>query len=191
MKKIEILCEISVRHVHLCQADLITLFGEQAEMQCVRDLSQPGQFLSDLRVDIVGPKRTICGVSVLGPTRSRTQVEVSQTDCFALGMKGVPVRDSGDLEGTPGIRLQNGDKFVDLTFGVIVVKRHVHLDPKSAEEYGLTDEQMVDLQFDGVRGGILANATVRVLPQYAPAVHIDSDEGNAVLAGKTVTIIVK
>jgi putative phosphotransacetylase len=187
----KILCEVSIRHVHLSQNDLATLFGEGATMQCVRELSQPDQYLSDLRVDIVGPKRTIGSVAVLGPVRKQSQVEISQTDCFTLGLRGVPVCQSGNLDGTPGVRLQNGDKFVDIKCGVIVVQRHVHLDPTSAKKNNLCNGELVDLEFDGPRGGILRNAIVRVHPEFAPAVHIDSDEGNALLAGGTVTVIKK
>lgn len=184
----KILCEISVRHVHLSESDLQTLFGKDAKLEQVRELSQPGQYLAVQKVDLVGPKRTIEGVAVLGPTRAETQVEIARTDCFSLGIKGVPVRQSGMLEGTPGIVLRNGNKMVELKRGVIVAHRHVHLDPKTAESNGLKDNQIVDLVFAGDRGGVLSNAIVRVHKNFAPAVHLDSDEGNAMACGAEVTI---
>ena len=175
----KILCEVSVRHVHLSKADLEALFGEGFELEHVRDLSQPGQYLSAQKVDIVGPKRTMTGVSILGPTRPETQVEISRTDCFALGIKNVPVRQSGVLAGSPGIVLQNGDKTVTLTHGVVVPQRHVHMHPDTAKKEGFEDGDLVNVVFDTERGGILSNTVVRVSDKFADAVHLDSDEGNA------------
>jgi len=186
----KILCEVSVRHVHLSEADLKALFGKDAELGVVRTISQPGQFLSDKRVDLVGPKRTITGVSVLGPLRKATQVEVSRTDCFTLGMKDVPVRGSGDLDGTPGMVLQAGDKSIELESGVIVIQRHVHITPSDATKYGFVDGQIVQVKVEGERGGILAGVVVRTGEGHLNAVHLDSDEGNALgIACSEVEII--
>ena len=187
----KVLCEVSVRHVHLSTKDLESLFGKGAKLEEVRGLSQPHQFVSAQKVDIVGPKRTIEGVSVLGPVRAETQVEVSRTDCFTLGIKDVPVRQSGFLEGTPGIVLKNGDKSIALPYGVIVMQRHVHLDPATASANKIKDGQLVDLVFGGERGGVLSNTVVRINKDFAPAVHIDSDEGNAMAASNEVTLRVK
>jgi putative phosphotransacetylase len=174
--------------VHLSAEDYRTLFGD-AEFTNVRELSQPGQFLSDKKVDIVGPKRTIEGVSVLGPARPQSQVEISRSDCFALGLRDVPVRQSGDLKGTPGITLRVGDKQVVLSEGVIVMMRHVHLDTRTAAENGFVDKQIVSIKIGGARGGILAETIVRVHDSFGPAVHLDSDEGNAMGVGNEVEII--
>ena len=174
-----ILCEVSVRHVHLSETDLKTLFGKDATLEIVKTISQPGQYLSDKKVDLVGPKRTIERVSVLGPTRPETQVEISRSDCFTLGMKDVPVRGSGDLKGTPGMTIRAGDKAVELGHGVIVIQRHVHIDPETATKHGFTDGQVVSLKIEGERGGVLAGVTVRTGKGHFNAVHLDSDEGNA------------
>jgi len=172
------MCEVSVRHVHLSEGHVRELFG-RTELTKARDLSQPGQFLAIERVDLVTEKSIIRNVGIIGPSRGHTQVELSKTDCFALGLKNVPVRMSGDLGDAGDIILRTGDKEVKVKGGVIVAWRHVHLDPKTATEFGLIDGQVVSLEFDTERGGILNNAVVRVHPNYAPAAHIDTDEANA------------
>jgi len=178
----KILCEVSVRHIHLSEADLKTLFGKDAKLEVVRKISQPGQFLSDKRVDLVGPKRTIENVSVLGPIRPDTQVEVSRTDCFTLGLKDVPVRLSGDVKGTPGIIIRAGDKTLDLKSGVIVSQRHVHIDQATAQKNGFVNGQVVSVKVESDRGGTLEGVIVRTGPSHANAIHLDSDEGNALAA---------
>lgn len=185
----KILCETSVRHAHLGKADFEALFGKDAELGVVRNISQPGQYLSDKRIDLVGPKRIIESVSILGPLRPETQVEISRSDCFTLGMKDVPVRGSGDLKGTPGMTLRAGDKSVVIKQGVIVIQRHVHIDPESAKKNGFTDGQIVKIKVDGLRGGILENVTVRTGKGHLNAVHLDSDEGNALGCGNEVKIL--
>jgi len=184
----KVLCEISVRHVHLSENDFVALYGKGAKLDVVRDLSQPGQFLSAQKVDLVGPKRVIEGVSILGPFREQSQVEISRTDCFTLGIKDVCVRQSGKLDGTPGVTLRHGDKTVALSSGVIIAQRHVHIDPKTAEQHGFTDNEIVDLVFDGERGGVLHNAVLRVHKNFANSAHVDSDEGNALACGNLVEI---
>lgn len=184
-----ILCEASTRHVHLKESDVETLYGKGATLGHVRDLSQPGQFLSDKRLTLVGPKGTMEGVAVLGPTRPDTQIELALTDCFKLGLKDVPVRQSGNVKNTPGIILRNEDKSVKLDFGVIVMQRHVHLDPATAEKNGFKDGDIVSIVLDGPRGGTFGNTVVRVHKNFAPAVHLDTDENNAMRAGNLVTII--
>ena len=186
----KILCEISVRHVHLSDAHLKVLFGKDAKLGIVRELSQPGQYLSDKKVDLVGAKRVIEGVSVLGPTRPQSQVEISRSDCFVLGLRDVPVRQSGDLKATPGLVLRAGDKAVEISEGVIVAKRHIHVDPKTAQMNNLSDGQIVSIKVGGERGGILEGVVVRVHANFAPSVHLDSDEGNALGTGNEVEIVV-
>jgi len=187
----KILCETSMRHVHLTQEHVETLFGKGAQLEVDSMLSQPGEFLCKQRVTLVGSKREIDNIAVLGPARKATQVEISRTDAFFLGIKNAPVRASGDVTGTPGIVLQNQFKHkeVKLDEGVIIAKRHVHLDPKTALENGFTDGQIVKIKFEGERAAILDNVVVRVDKDFAPAVHIDSDEANAVFAGTHVTVI--
>ena len=185
----KVLCEVSVRHVHLTKQDFQDLFGKGAKLEVVRSLSQRGQFLSDKKVDLVGPKRVIEGVSILGPLRERNQIELARTDCFALGLKNVPVCISGQLDESVGITLRVGGKEKTINKGVIVAKRHVHLDPKTADLQGLKNGQVVGIKVDGERGGLLGEAVVRVHDEYTPAVHIDTDEGNALGVGNEVTII--
>jgi putative phosphotransacetylase len=184
----EILCESSMRHVHLTAEDLETLFDAGAVLEFERALSQPGQFLSKQRVTLVGPKREIQNVAVLGPVRSRSQVEISQTDAFTLGLKDVPVRQSGDLDGAPKVIIRTTSI---VTASCIIAKRHVHLDPKTAKANGFTDGEIVKLTFAGERAATLDEAVVRVDKNFAPAVHLDSDEANAVMAGNTVTVTKK
>ena len=178
----KVLCEVSVRHVHLTQTDLEILFGKGAKLEFERALSQPGQFLSKQRVTLIGPKREIENVAILGPVRSASQVEIARTDAFTLGIKDVPLRQSGDVAGTPGIVLKNGSKTIGLTQGVIVAKRHVHFDTKTAHENGFYDGEIVNIILGGERGGVFNKTVVRVHDNFAPAIHIDSDEGNAMFA---------
>jgi len=187
----KVLCEISVRHVHVTKQHLEDLFGVGAVLGNVRDLSQPGQFLSDKKVDLVGLKRTIEGVSILGPVRGSSQVEIARTDCFTLGVKDVPVRQSGDIKGSPGIVLRAGNKTINLTEGVIVAKRHVHFDPKTARQNNFFDGQIACVKISGERGGTLRGVVVRVDESFAPAIHIDSDEGNALAAGAEAEVFAK
>ncbi|MCL2229225.1 MAG: phosphate propanoyltransferase [Firmicutes bacterium] len=189
----EILCETSVRHVHLSRADIETLFGKGTKLTKDRQLSQPGEYLCKERVTLVGPKETIANVAIVGPARDKTQVEISRTDAFKLGLKGVPVRLSGDLEGTPTLSIltfgTNGEPKSVGEASTIIAKRHVHLDPKTAKESNLENGQIVKIKFDGERACILEEVVVRVNKEYAPAIHIDSDEGNATLSGRTAFVI--
>jgi putative phosphotransacetylase len=188
-KIMKILCEVSVRHAHLSEADLKALFGKDATLEVVKIISQPGQYLSDKKIDLIGPKRTIERVSVLGPTRPETQVEISTSDCFTLGLKDIPVRGSGDLKGTPGMKIRAGDKTLDLEKGVIIIQRHVHIDPETAEKHGFKDGDVVSLKIEGERGGVLSGVTVRTGKGHFNAVHLDSDEGNALGVGCEAEII--
>ncbi|MTI49074.1 phosphate propanoyltransferase [Sporosalibacterium faouarense] len=169
---------LSNRHVHLSQEDIETLFGAGYELTKLKDLSQPGQFACEEKVDLVGPKRTIKGVRVLGPARGNTQVEVSLADGFILGLKP-PVRDSGDLEGSPGSKLVGPKGEVELSNGVIAAARHIHMHTDDAEEFGVKDKDRVKIVISGERGLVFENVLVRVSPKYALEMHVDVDEGNA------------
>ncbi len=174
-----ILVETSARHVHLTAADLETLFGAGYTLTPKKNLSQPGQYACEERVDVVGPKRTLSGVSILGPVRSATQVELSLTDARSIGVVA-PVRESGDIAGSGACRLVGPKGEVELTEGVIAAKRHIHMTPADAEEYGCVDKQVVSVKVetDG-RALTFGDVVVRVSPQYALAMHIDTDESNA------------
>jgi len=177
------LVEVSARHVHLNQEAMDVLFGKDSKMTYTRDLSQPGQFVCAERVDIVGPKRTIAGVVVLGPERGSPQVEVSLTDCFTLGTVA-PIRESGDIQGSAPITLKGPAGELVLQEGMIVAKRHIHLTPEDAQRLGVTDKQIVEVRVDTQRPVTFGDVVVRVSPKFAAAMHVDTDEGNAALIGR-------
>jgi putative phosphotransacetylase len=172
---------ISNRHVHLIQEHLETLFGLGYRLKEMRPLSQPGEFAAVETVVVAGPKGALFGVRILGPTRKRTQVEVSRTDAFALGLCP-PVRDSGDLDGTPGAALIGPKGTVVLSQGLILAKRHLHLTPEDAEAFGVSDKQLVGVRFGGDRSLTLGAVLCRVSPNYKLELHLDTDEANAALA---------
>lgn len=173
---------LSNKHVHLSQEHLNTLFGEGHELTPTKDLVQPGQFASEEKVDIVGPKKTLTGIRVLGPVRPETQVELAMTDARTLGIKA-PVRESGNLDGTPGCKLVGPEGEVELDHGVIIAQRHVHLNPQQAIEAGVQDKDVVCLKIDGERGLIFDNVVVRAGEKHEKEVHLDTDEGNAAGCG--------
>lgn len=175
----KILVETSARHVHLSQEHLEILFGKDATLTKKKDLSQPGQFACEERVDVVGPKKTLGRVSVLGPTRNETQIELSLTDARSIGIDA-PIRESGDLEGSAPCKLVGPAGEVELERGVIAAKRHIHTTPEDAAEMGVADKDVVSLKVesDG-RSLVFGDVVVRVSPKYATAVHIDTDESNA------------
>ena len=181
----KVLVETSARHVHLSEADLAILFGEGAKLTPKKDLSQPGQFACEERVNVVGPKKAINNVIVLGPCRNATQVEVALTDARILGVPGV-IRESGDLAGTPGCKLVGPAGEVELDKGVIVAKRHIHMTPEDAAEYGVVDKEIVKVRIESERSVELDDVVVRVSPSYALAMHIDTDESNAACAFGTI-----
>lgn len=180
----------SVRHVHLCQAHLDALFGAGSELTVKSALSQPGQFASEETVTLVGPKRSIPNVRVLGPVRPETQVEVSRTDEMTLGIDA-PIRASGDIAGTPGIELQGPKGTVRLDRGVIQAQRHIHMSPDDARRFGVTDKTWVMVRVGGERGIIYDDVLVRVHENYRLDMHLDTDEANAadLHPGATGTII--
>ena len=170
--------EASGRHVHLSRKELDALFGTGYELTKVKDLSQPGQYASKERLTVVGPKGAFHNVVILGPVRKESQVEVSLTDCLQFGVKA-PIRESGDIEGTPGIVLVNGDKSVSLDKGLIVAKRHVHMTPEDAEKIGVKNHDIVKVKVEGARPLIFDDVVIRVSPKFATYMHIDYDEANA------------
>lgn len=178
MKK-QFIVETSARHVHVSKEDLKILFGENGALTIRADLSQPGQFASNERVDIVGPKNTIKNVLILGPERPATQVEVSATDARTLGISA-PVRESGDVAGSPGCKLVGPCGEVELKEGVMVAKRHIHLTPEKAEELGVKDQEIVWVKVGcDNRHLIFGDVVCRVSPSFYPAMHLDTDEANA------------
>ena len=168
--------EASGRHVHVTEAQAKILFGHGLTEK--RPLSQPGQFLSQERVTLEGPEGSFRNVAVLGPERKEGQAEISLTDCRQLGIKA-PVRLSGEIRGTPGIRLKGPVGTVDLPEGLIVAKRHIHLTPEAAQTFGVRDRQVVKLQTYTERPCIFEDVVIRVSGDFAPYVHLDFDEANA------------
>ena len=170
---------LSNKHVHLSQEHIYKLFGEGHELTPTKDLGQPGQFACDEKVDLVGPKRTITGVRVLGPARKESQVELAFCDAITLGLGDIPVRDSGMLDGTPGLKLVGPKGEVQLDKGVIAAARHIHMHTKDAAEYGVKDKDMVKVPVEGQRGLVYDNVLIRVSDSYALEFHVDLEEGNA------------
>lgn len=176
--------ETSARHIHVTDADLAILFGKDAKLTHKKDLSQPGQFACEERVTIVGPKKELAGVSILGPTRKATQVELSATDARSIGLP-IAIRESGDIAGTPGCKVIGPCGEIDIKEGVIVAKRHIHLTPADAKEMGVKDKEIVWVKIETPdRTSILGDVVCRVNDNFAKAMHIDTDESNAVGAGR-------
>ena len=170
--------EASARHIHLCQEDLEKLFGKGARLTPKRELSQKGEFLSEERVTIVTERRTMKNVAVLGPIRPRSQVELSLTDGVSLGLK-LPVRDSGDVGGTPGVLLKTEIGEARLSCGCIAAGRHLHATPEDARRFGLADKQLVSIEVLSNRKTIYCDVLVRVRDSFRLRVHLDMDEANA------------
>lgn len=187
----EFIVETSARHVHVTQEDLETLFGKGATLTKKKDLSQPGQFACEERVTIVGTKGQT-KASILGPTRKATQVELSATDARSIGIVA-PIRESGDVANSGVCKLIGPAGEIDLSEGVIIAKRHIHLTNADAEELGVTNGQIVWVKLNTVgRKAILGDVVVRVSDSYARAMHIDTDEANAVASnGKLMGTIVE
>ena len=187
----EVLVEMSARHIHVSKEALETLFGAGYELTKKKDLSQPGQYACEEKLVVVGPKGSL-KASILGPVRPASQVELSLTDARSIGVSA-PIRESGDVAGTPGCKLvnpENGAEY-ELTEGVIAAKRHIHLTPEAAAEFGVADKQIVSVKINSERSAILGDVVVRVSEKFAPAMHIDTDEANATCAfGKVMGIIV-
>lgn len=176
-----VLVEISARHLHVSQEHLEILFGKGHELTHKKDLSQPGQYACEERVTVVGPKKELAGVSILGPVRPATQVEISATDARSIGI-AAPVRESGDVAGSGACKLVGPCGEVEISEGVIVAKRHIHMTPDDAAKYELTDNQVVNVEVkSNGRSLVFGDVVVRVSPKFALAMHIDTDEGNAAM----------
>ena len=176
-----VLIETSARHAHLSREHLDILFGEGYELTPVKDLSQPGQFACEERIAVIGSKSSFPKVSILGPVRPASQVELSLSDAIKLGT-AAPVRESGDIAGSAPCKLVGPKGEVELTEGVIAAKRHIHATPADAEAYGLQDKQIVQVRCEsGGRSLIFGDVVVRVNPNFALAMHIDTDEANAAM----------
>ncbi len=187
----EFVIETSARHIHISESDFKVLFGEKAVLTKKKDLSQPGQFACFEKLDIIGPKRTLQNVTILGPYRAKTQVELSLTDARNIGV-AAPIRESGDLAGSGACRLAGPYGEIELHEGAIAAKRHIHMSPEEAYTFGVSDKDIVNVKVVSQnRGLIFSDVVVRVSPNYSLAMHIDTDEANAagLCGGETGTII--
>ena len=183
---------ISNKHLHLSQEHLEILFGKGAELTVKKELGQPGQFAAEETVEIIGPKRSLGQVRVLGPVRKETQVELALTDARGIGIKA-PVRESGKLEGTPGCKLVGPCGEIELDHGVIAALRHVHLNPEQAKEAGVEDKEIVMVKVaDTERPLVFDNVLIRAGEGHEAEAHFDTDEGNAAqLANDMMVEIIK
>lgn len=187
----KILIETSARHVHVTKEHLEILFGKGATLTHKKDLSQPGQFACEERVRIEGPKRALDGVSILGPERPATQVEISLSDARSIGV-AAPIRESGDVAGSAPCKIVGPAGEVEISEGVIVAKRHIHLTPADAEKFGVSDKETVMVKVDGERALVFDEVVCRVSEKFAPAMHVDTDESNAAaLSGVVYGEIIK
>ncbi|MBS5480903.1 MAG: phosphate propanoyltransferase [Clostridiales bacterium] len=178
----QVLVETSARHLHLSQKDLEILFGEGYQLTSKKALSQPGQFACVERVDVVGSKKTLSGVTILGPVRKATQVELSLTDARSIGVDA-PIRESGDIAGSGACKLVGPKGEIELKEGVIAAKRHIHMTPADAEAFDVKDGQTVSVRIDSDgRALTFGDVVIRVRDDFALAMHIDTDESNAACA---------
>ncbi len=185
-----VMVETSARHVHVTEETLEILFGKGYQLTKKKDLSQPGQFACEERVQVIGPKNSFPAVSILGPTRPADQVELSASDARSIGV-AAPVRESGDIAGSGACKLVGPQGEVELKEGVIVAKRHIHMTPEDAENYGVKDKQVVSVKIDSPeRSLVFGDVVVRVSPKFKLAMHIDTDESNAVMAGRDATGVI-
>jgi putative phosphotransacetylase len=189
MKKIPV--GISGRHLHLTQEHLEILFGKGYQLTIMKELSQPGQYAAEEKVDVVSPEgKLLAGVRILGPVRSASQVEISKSD--AIRFKFVaPVRSSGDVKGSGAATLIGPKGQVTISEGVIIADRHIHFSLEEAKEFGVADRQMVSIKIGGIKPGILDNVLCRVHPQFRLDCHLDTDDGAAFMlsTGDTVELI--
>lgn len=180
----KVLVETSARHVHLTREALDTLFGKGYTLTNKKNLSQPGQFACEERVTVVGTKKSLPNVSILGPVRPYTQIELSLTDARSIGVTA-PVRESGDLEGAGACKIIGPKGEIEVKNGVISAKRHIHATPEDAKKYNLKDKQIVQVKIETAERTLtFDDVIVRVSPKYSWAMHIDTDESNAVGAGR-------
>ncbi|WP_330684971.1 phosphate propanoyltransferase [Anaerosolibacter sp.] len=169
---------VSNRHVHLSKEDLEILFGSGYELTKMKDLKQPGQYAAQETVMVIGPKGKFENVRILGPVRKETQLEISISDGFVLGLKA-PVRESGKTQGTPGFILKGPKGSVEKEYGVIAALRHIHMPPDYAAHFGLMDKEMVSVEVNSPRRIIFHDVLIRVSDQYVLEMHLDIDEANA------------
>jgi len=175
----KVIVNISARHLHVTQKDLETLFGKDYKLTNKKNLVQPGQFACEEKVDIIGPKNEIKGVSILGPVRNETQVEISLTDARTLGV-AAKIRESGDIDDTTGVKLVGPKGEVVLEKGLIAAKRHIHLTPEEAKNFNVQDKQIVNVKIStNGRSLIFGDVVARVRSDFAAEMHIDTDEANA------------
>ncbi len=187
----EVKIGISNKHLHLSAEHIDILFGKGHQLTPIKPLTQPGQFACDEKVDIIGPKGTIKGLRVLGPARKETQVELAMTDARGIGLKP-PIRESGNLAGTPGCKIIGPCGEVEIDHGVIIALRHVHLNDAQAAEAGVKDGDWVSVKIEGERGLTFDHVLVRAGVKHEREVHLDTDEANAAGCGPdTVSIIIK
>ncbi len=176
--------ETSARHVHLSQEHLEILFGQGYELTKKKYLSQPGQYASEERVTVIGSKGEFKGVSILGPVRKATQIELSMTDARSIGI-AAPLRESGDITGSGACKIIGPAGEIEITEGVIIAKRHIHATPAEAEQLGVKDSEIVSVKVEANgRNLIFGDVVVRVNDNYALAMHIDTDESNAAGCGR-------
>ena len=190
MKKV--IVETSARHIHLSREAVDVLFGAGYELTKKKDLSQPGQYACAEKLEVVGPKGKL-KASILGPTRPASQVEISLTDARSIGVSA-PIRESGDIAGSTGCKLVNPENGaeLELTEGVIIAKRHIHLTPEAAAEIGVADKEIVSVKIESERTTVFGDVVIRVSDKFAPAMHIDTDEANAACAfGEIYGTVVK
>jgi len=171
---------ISARHVHVSQADLDVLYGEGYQLTVKKDLLQQGQFASNELVDVVTEKGSFPNVRILGPVRKETQVEISLSDAMKLKLNA-PVRDSGDLKGSPGVTLVGPKGKVELKEGVIAAGRHIHMSLTDADAFGVKDKDIVKVRCGGERGLVFENVLIRVHETFRLEMHIDTDEANSAM----------
>lgn len=181
---------VSNRHVHLSQVDFNCLFGEGYQMSKMKDLSQPGQYACKETVTICGPKGAIEKVRILGPARSKTQVEVLAGDCFKLGVVS-QIRLSGDLHGTPGVTLVGPKGSVQITEGLVIAQRHIHMSCEDAKRLGVKDGQVVSVEVKGQRGGIFDNVAIRANDSSVLEFHVDTEEANAMNLNSLSKVTIK
>ena len=176
----QFIVETSARHAHVTQETLELLFGEGYQLTVKKELSQPGQFASNERITVVGPKKELANVSILGPCRKLNQVELSATDARSIGIDA-PIRESGDVAGSGACKLIGQKGEVELKEGVIVAKRHIHMTEKDAADFGVTNGEIVNVLVENGNGRktIFGDTVIRVSNSYALAMHVDTDESNA------------
>jgi len=187
MSEFSVIIEGSGKHCHVTRDTLYKLFGEGFELEVKKWLTQPGQFATPQKLTVVGPRRS-AEVTILGPCRKADQIELSLTDARALGFSDIPVRESGDIAGSPGCKLVGPCGEVEIDEGVIIAKRHIHFTPEDAEKFGVSDKQIIKVKVEGDRALIFDEVVARVNPEFATYMHVDYDELNAAaIAGENPT----